>query len=300
MQWSLRGRDYTAEAVAAAKKAEVALLFLGLSPRLEGEEMPVQVPGFSGGDRVSIDLPKAQEDLMQAVVATGTPTVLILLNGSAVAVNWADANIPAILEAWYPGQAAGTAIADVLFGDYNPGGRLPVTFYKSVAQIPAFEDYSMKERTYRYFTGLPLYPFGYGLSYTTFTYSGLKLDKSVKSGQTVHVSVTVTNTGNRAGEEVVQVYVKDVEASAPVPIRKLVGFRRIPLKPGASKQVAFTINPRELSLITDDGRRIIEPGAFELSVGGGQPGLPGTVDAPTTKVLSGRFTLTGKPVELEP
>ena len=235
---------------------------------------------------------------MRAVVETGTPTVLVLLNGSALAVNWADAHVPAIVEAWYPGQAAGTAIADVLFGDYNPGGRLPVTFYKSTDQLPPFEDYSMKERTYKYFTGSPLYPFGHGLSYTTFAYKNLNVPKSVKAGEPVKVSITVTNTGSRAGDEVVQLYVTDRKASVPVPIRKLVGFRRVSLKPGASRQVSFTIDPRELSLISDDTRRVIEPGVFDLSVGGKQPGFTGTADVPTTKVLTGHFTVTGKPFEL--
>lgn len=299
LQWALKGRDYAAEAISAARQADVALLFLGLSPRLEGEEMPVQVQGFSGGDRLTIDLPKVQEDLMQAVVATGTPTVLVLLNGSAVAVNWADANIPAILEAWYPGQAAGAAIADVLFGDYNPAGRLPVTFYRSIEQLPPFEDYSMKERTYKYFTGDPLYPFGHGLSYTTFAYKKLVVPGSVKAGDPVKLSITVSNTGKRAGEEVVQVYITDRQASAPVPIRKLAGFRRVHLKAGQSRKISFTIDPRELSLITDDTRRIIEPGIFDVSVGGKQPGFKGNADAVTTRVLSGQFTVTGNPVELE-
>jgi beta-glucosidase len=298
LQWSMRGRDYTAEAVAAARKADVALLFLGLSPRLEGEEMQVQVPGFSGGDRLNIDLPKVQEDLMRAVAATGTPTVLVLLNGSAVAVNWADAHIPAIVEAWYPGQAAGTAIADVLFGDYNPAGRLPVTFYKSTDQLPPFDDYSMKERTYKYFTGTPLYPFGHGLSYTKFDYSQLDIPESVKAGDPVKVSVTVTNTGSRAGEEVVQLYVSDHEAQVPVPIRKLAGFRRVSLKAGESQKVSMMIDPRELSLITDDTRRVIEPGTFDISIGGKQPGFSGTADAPTTKVITGHFKVTGSPVQL--
>jgi beta-glucosidase len=299
LQWTKRGRDYTGEAVAAARKAEVALLFLGLSPRLEGEEMRVQVKGFSGGDRLSIDLPATQEELMRAVVATGTPTVLVLLNGSAVAVNWADAHIPAILETWYPGQAAGTAIADALFGDYNPAGRLPVTFYKSLDQIPPFEDYSMKERTYKYFTGSPLYPFGHGLSYTNFSYSKLDVPKSVNAGDAVHVSVTVTNKGKLAGDEVVQLYITDREASVPVPIRKLAGFRRISLKAGASQKVSFTIDPRDLSLLTNDTRRVIEPGIFDISVGGKQPGFSGTADAPTTKVITGRFAVTGSPFKLE-
>jgi beta-glucosidase len=225
--------------------------------------------------------------------------VLVLLNGSAVAVNWADSNIPAIVEAWYPGQAAGTAIADVLFGDYNPAGRLPVTFYKSVDQLPPFEEYSMKERTYKYFTGTPLYPFGHGLSYTTFSYSSLETPRTVKAGDPVKVSVTVTNTGNRAGDEVVQLYITDREASAQVPIRKLVGFSRVSLKAGASQKVSFTIDPRELSLITDDSRRVIEPGIFDISVGGKQPGFSGNADAATTKVLTGQFSVTGGPVELE-
>jgi beta-glucosidase len=299
LQWSVKGRDYTAEAIAVARNADVAVLFLGLSPRLEGEEMPVHVEGFSGGDRVSIDLPKVQEDLMGAVVATGTPTILVLLNGSAVAVNWANVNIPAILEAWYPGQAAGTAIADVLFGDYNPAGRLPVTFYKSLDGMLPFHEYSMKERTYKYFTGDPLYPFGHGLSYTTFAYRDLEVPDSVATGKPVKVSVTVTNTGARAGDEVVQLYVSDREASVPVPIRKLVGFRRFSLEAGSSQKVSFTIDPRALSLITDDTRRMIEPGVFNLSVGGKQPGFTGTADAATTQTVTGQFTVTGDPLELE-
>lgn len=299
LQWAMRGREYAAEAVAAARKADVALLFLGLSPRLEGEEMRVQVEGFSGGDRTSIDLPKVQEDLMKAVVATGTPTVLVLLNGSAVAVNWADAHIPAIVEAWYPGQAAGTAIADVLFGDYNPAGRLPVTFYRSLLGMLPFEDYSMKERTYKYFTGDSLYPFGHGLSYTTFAYRDLRIPESVAAGDPVAVSVTVANTGSRLGEEVVQLYVTDREASVSVPIRRLAGFARIRLEPGASREVSFTIDPRMLSLITDDTRRVIEPGVFDLSVGGKQPGFSGNADAATTQIVSGQFTVTGSPRELE-
>lgn len=298
LQWSMRGRDLQAEAVAAARSADVALLFLGLSPRLEGEEMPVQVEGFRGGDRLTIDLPKVQQELMRAVAATGTPTVLVLLSGSALAVNWADAHIPAILEAWYPGQGAGTAIADVLFGDYSPAGRLPVTFYRSLDGMLPLEDYSMEGRTYKYFTGTPLYPFGHGLSYTSFAYSGLKVPGTVKAGDTVEVSVTVTNTGTRAGDEVVQLYVTDREASAPVPIRKLAGFRRVHLGAGASRRVTFTIDPRDLSLITDDTRRVIEPGVFDISAGGKQPGFSGTADAATTGVVMGHFTVTGGPVEL--
>jgi beta-glucosidase len=166
--------------------------------------------------------------------------------------------------------------------------------------MPAFEDYSMKERTYKYFTGKPLYPFGHGISYTTFEYSNLRIPRSVKAGDPVNVSVTVTNNGSQAGDEVVQLYITDRQASAPVPIRKLVGFRRVSFKAGASQKVSFTIDPRELSLITDDARRVIEPGIFDISVGGKQPGFSGTADAATTKVLTGRFSVTGGPLELEP
>src|SRR5215471_15842903 len=207
LEWSRPDTGAAAgEALAAARQADAVVLGLGLSPRLEGEEMSVPVEGFSGGDRVSLNIPRVQEDLLQAVMKLGKPTVLVLFNGSAVAVNWARANVPAIVEAWYPGQAGGQAIADVLFGDYNPAGRLPVTFYQSAEQLPPFTDYSMKARTYRYFTGEPLFPFGYGLSYTTFTYRNLKLPDQARAGDEVKLSVEVENTGKMAGEEVVQVY----------------------------------------------------------------------------------------------
>ena len=299
LRWSTPPRDFMAEALDATRQADAVVMFMGLSPRLEGEEMRVQVDGFSGGDRLTLDLPAVQEELMRAVAAIGKPTVLVLLNGSAVAVNWADANIPAIVEAWYPGQAAGTAIADVLFGDYNPGGRLPVTFYKSVDQLPPFEDYNMAGRTYKYFTGEPLYPFGHGLSYTTFAYRDLMLPSTVAAGAPVPVSVTVTNTGSRAGDEVVQLYVTDHDASVPVPIRKLAGFARISLAAGESKTVSFTIDPRDLSIITDDTRRVIEPGTFDISVGGKQPGFIGNADAATTEALEGYITVVGRVAELE-
>jgi beta-glucosidase len=210
------------EAVNAARQADVVVVVLGLSAALEGEEMTVSTEGFRGGDRTDISLPKGQEALLRAVSATGKPVVLVLLNGSALAVNWASENVSAIVEAWYPGEEGGTAIADVLFGSYNPGGRLPVTFYESVGQLPAFEDYSMQGRTYRYFKGDPLYPFGFGLSYTTFKYENLKLSaQKIRAGESVAVSVTVANSGDRAGDETVQLYVTDLSASVPVPIRSL-------------------------------------------------------------------------------
>ena len=257
------------EAVKAARETDVSVLVLGISARLEGEEMPVKVEGFRGGDRTDISLPKSQEALLKAVVATGKPVVVVLLSGSALAVNWANDNAAAILEAWYPGGEGGTAIADVLFGDYNPGGRLPVTFYKSVDQLPPFTDYGMQGRTYRYFKGEPLYPFGYGLSYTKFVYSDLKVEsRSVPAGESIKVSVDVINAGEREGDEVVQLYLTDTAATAPVPIRTLVGFERVSLRPREKRRVTFTITPRQMSLIDNRGKRMIEPGQYSISVGG--------------------------------
>jgi len=234
--WAPPHGNYEEDAVKVAGQADVVLMFLGLSPRLEGEEMKVQVEGFSGGDRVRLGIPREQEALLQRVSALGKPVVLVLLNGSAVAVNWAREHVPAIVELWYPGQAGGTALADVLFGDYNPAGRLPVTFYKSEDQLPPFDDYSMKGRTYRYFKGDPLYPFGYGLSYTTFTYRNLRAPQEARAGSPVKVSVEVENSGKRDGEEVVQLYVDH-----PGVVRELLGFERVPLRAGEKKTVEFTV-----------------------------------------------------------
>jgi beta-glucosidase len=274
---TLTGEPKIEEAVKATKETDATVLVLGLSARLEGEEMKVNVPGFRGGDRTDISLPQAQEDLLKAVVATGKPVVVVLLSGSALAVNWANDHAAAILQAWYPGGEGGAAIADVLFGDYNPAGRLPVTFYKSVDQLPPFTDYSMQGRTYRYFKGEPLYPFGYGLSYTRFAYSNLRV-KSVKIGEPVKVTVDVTNVGERDGDEVVQLYLTDVAASAPVPIKTLVGFERISLRPREKRTVTFTITPRQMSLIDSNDKRVIEPGEFLI----------------TTGDLRARFMLSGK------
>jgi beta-glucosidase len=236
----------------------------------------VHVEGFRGGDRTDLSLPKSQEALLKAVVATGKAVAVVLLSGSAVAVNWANDNVPAILHAWYPGGEGGTAIADVLFGAYNPAGRLPVTFYKSVDQLPPFSDYSMQGRTYRYFKGEPLYAFGFGLSYTRFDYNNLRFSaKSVKAGEPIKVTVDVRNVGEREGDEVVQLYLTDVAASAPVAIRTLVGFDRISLRRGETRKVTFTITPRQMSLIDDAGKRVIEPGEFLISIGGSQVGLNG-------------------------
>jgi beta-glucosidase len=267
------------EAVDAARSADAVVLVLGLSPRLEGEEMKVPVEGFQGGDRVSLDIPRVQQQLLERITALGKPTVLVLMNGSAVSVNWARDRVPAIVEAWYPGQAGGTALADVLFGDYNPAGRLPVTFYKSADQLPPFTDYNMQGRTYRYFLGEPLFPFGFGLSYTTFAYHNLHLPTGANAGDDVKVAVEVENTGKVAGEEVVQLYVahavlppvSSASSHAP-PTRSLAGFERIALRPGERTTVQFALAPRQFSTVSVDGRRTAEPGAYQISVGGGQAG----------------------------
>jgi beta-glucosidase len=287
------------EAVSTARQADAVIVVLGISPTLEGEEMKVNVEGFRGGDRTDLGLPKAQEDLLKAVNATGKPVVLVLLNGSALAVNWADENVPAIIDAWYPGEEGGKALADVLFGDYNPGGRLPVTFYKSAAQLPPFEDYSMQGRTYRYFKGQPLYPFGFGLSYTKFKYDNLKLSAgSVKAGEALQVSADVHNIGDRAGDEVVQLYVTDVAASAPVPIRSLAGVKRVFLKAGEKRKISFRLGAEQMSIITDAGKRVVEPGEFLLNIGGKQPGFTDRNDARTTGLVSARFVVSGKVTEI--
>ena len=289
-----------AEAIEVAKQADAVVLVLGLSSRLEGEEMNVREPGFLGGDRLDIKLPARQQGLLESVVAIGKPTVVVLLSGSALAVNWANDHVPAIVQAWYPGEEGGTAIAETLFGDYNPAGRLPVTFYKSVEQLPPFDNYYMDGRTYRYFKGDPLYPFGHGLSYTRFKYSAFNVSRPrISPGENVEVSATVENAGSRAGEEVVQLYVTDVAASVRVPIRSLAGVERVYLKPGERRVIKFTIEPRQLAVITDDGRTVVEPGEFKVTIGGKQPGFNGTADAATTGFIEGRFSITGAPTELK-
>jgi beta-glucosidase len=287
--WQVPGRDLQAEALDAARKADVVVMALGLSPRLEGEEMKVPVPGFKGGDRTSLDLPAAQQRLLEAVVGLGKPTVLVLLNGSALGVTWADEHVPAIVEAWYPGQAAGTAIADVLFGKYNPGGRLPITFYRSIEQLPPFGDYRMAGRTYRYFRGEALYPFGHGLSYSTFEYRNLDVPKTVRQGEAVQVAVDVHNAGARAGDEVVQLYVSALGRSTETPIRALKAFRRVSLAPGETRRITLEIAANALTTIGADGRRVADPGPFEIAVGGKQPGMTGSADAATTGVLRARM-----------
>jgi beta-glucosidase len=257
------------EAVRVAQQADVVVMVLGLTARLEGEEMPVSIDGFKGGDRTRIDLPAPQEHLLEAIAALGKPTVLVLLNGSALAVNWAQDHVPAIVEAWYPGQAGGTALADVLFGDYNPGGRLPVTFYRDTTDLPPFSNYDMAGRTYRFFAGKPLYPFGHGLSYTTFAYAGLRTSAvSIPANGAMTVKVDVTNTGKRTGDEVVQLYVRHVGSKIARPKRDLRGFKRITLKPGERKTVRFPLTASSLAYwnaVTHEWA--VEPGSVALEVG---------------------------------
>jgi beta-glucosidase len=292
--WSRPAFDEAEIALGIARKSDVIVFAGGLSPQLEGEEMPVKVEGFLGGDRTEIRLPRTQEELLKKLVATGKTVVLLLLNGSALATVWADENVPAILTAWYPGQSGGDAIGDVLFGDYNPAGRLPVTYYRSLSDLPPFESYEMTGRTYRYFGGKPLYPFGHGLSYSQFEYGNLRVSPaSLPDGGSAAVSVDIRNSGAVKGEEVVQVYVTDLKASVPVPLRSLAGFSRVELAPGQSKTVNLEISPAAFAVIDSSGHRVIEPGDFLIAVGGKQPGFEGNADARTTGVVTVQVTLGG-------
>ena len=269
--WDKPDNQMMKKAVDVAKKSDVVILCMGLSPSLEGEEMKVKVAGFDHGDRLDIKLPTVQTDLMKEIMKLGKPTVLVLLNGSAVAFNWEAENIPAILEAWYPGQAGGTAIADILFGDYNPSGRLPLTFYKSIDQIPAFDEYNMQGKTYRYFDKDPLYEFGFGLSYTNFEYSLNTIPKDIKAGDPIKISVQVKNTGKRTGDEVVQLYVSLPESRLQKPLRALQGFKRVSLKAGETKTVEFELKPTQFAARDKNNTQVVEPGKVEISIGGKQP-----------------------------
>jgi len=268
--WTRYDLTPSPDAVAAARNADVVVAVVGITSELEGEEMQVNEEGFKGGDRTSLALPKPEEDLLKAVAATGKPLVVVLMNGSALEVNWAKEHANAILEAWYSGEEGGAAVAETLSGKNNPAGRLPVTFYTDVSQLPPFEDYSMQGRTYRYFRGTPLFPFGYGLSYTTFAYSGLTLPGSVQAGQPLPVDVTVTNAGQRAGDEVAELYLSfpDVKGA---PLRALRAFQRVHLNAGASQKLHFELSPRDLGTVTEAGDPIIAPGEYTVSLGGGQP-----------------------------
>lgn len=246
----------------------MAVAFLGLNSELEGEEMHVDIPGFSGGDRTSLDLPQPQERLLEAIIQTGKPVVVVLVSGSAISANYAQQHAAAVLEAWYGGEEGGAAIAETLAGENNPSGRLPVTFYRSVAQLPGFQDYAMRARTYRYFTGDPLYPFGYGLSYSNFRYSSLRVNPDAGDKSLLHISAQVENSSSRDGAEVVQLYVGRESRTADKPIRQLFGLHRIQLAAGESRSVEFDLNLKEVSVAehaSANRSRLV------IAVGGGQP-----------------------------
>jgi beta-glucosidase len=274
-------------ALAAAKDADVVVAVVGITNELEGEEMPVSEEGFKGGDRTSLDLPRPEQALLESLATSGKPLVVVLMNGSALSVNWAKEHANAILEAWYSGEEGGTAIAQTLAGVNNPSGRLPVTFYTGINQLPPFEDYSMANRTYRYFTGTPLFPFGYGLSYSKFYYSNLKLSsKEVKAGDPLNVEADVKNGSQRDGDEVVELYLTFPKLPG-APIRALRGFTRVHVGAGETAHVTLALNPRDLSHVSEKGDVVIEPGAYVLSIGGGQPGT----GAPVAET---GFTITGQ------
>jgi beta-glucosidase len=270
--WLPISADPLMEAASAARGSDVVIAVVGITSKLEGEEMKVDLPGFRGGDRTSLNLPAEEEALLGALRASGRPLVVVLMNGSALAVNWANDHANAILDAWYSGEEGGTAIAQTLAGENNPAGRLPVTFYKGVEQLPDFEDYAMKDRTYRYFTQEPLYPFGYGLSYSAFEYSGLKLSNSeLQAGNSLDVDVDVKNTSNRDGDEVVELYITFPKL-AGAPLRALRGFTRVHLGAGEQKHVKLSLAPRDLSYVDEAGDRLVGAGDYVITVGGGQPG----------------------------
>jgi len=294
LNWEMPNINYEAEAVAIAQTADVIVLCMGLSPRIEGEQMDVTLEGFNKGDRTKLALPTVQQNLIKKIMALGKPVVLVLVNGSAVAINWETENIPAIVETWYGGQQAGTAIADVLTGKFNPSARLPVTFYTSEKELPAFEDYNMKERTYRYYTGKSLYEFGYGLSYTNFTYSNLKIKPTSKIGNDVVVTVDVKNSGKYDGDEVVQLYVNNLQKTEYTALRCLKGFTKINLKKGEKKTVSFTLQPKDFSFINEESKRVVSAGNFTISVGGKQP-----TTFTKGNVLIKNIVLTGKASFLE-
>ena len=275
--------NLVSDAEQVARKADVVIAVVGITAQLEGEEGDASAPGFFGGDRVDLDLPRPQQQMLESIAATGKPLIVVLTNGSALAVNWAQAHAGAILEAWYPGEEGGAAVADVLSGDYNPAGRLPVTFYKSVAQLPPFGNYSMAGRTYRYFSETPLYPFGFGLSFTNFSYQNVRVDKqSVNGNESITATAEVTNSGPLAGDEVVELYITHPEFDG-APIRSLAGFRRIHLERGQKQTVTFTLPDRELSVVDRDGKRRVPVGSVEVWIGGGQP----SAETPATRQNGG-------------
>jgi len=278
------------EAIRIAKETDVIIMVLGISPRLEGEEGEAAESDLTG-DRIDIGLPGSQNSLLIKIHELGKPIILMLTGGSALSFIQAKKMIPAILFAWYPGEEGGTAVADVIFGDYNPAGRLPVTFYKTIDQIPDIRDYSMKGRTYRYFEGDVLYPFGFGLSYTTFHYDNLNISNDkVRIGEDISINVEVKNTGNVSGEEVVQLYLSNVSSKFTVPIRELKGFRRVSLDKGEKKVITFTLQSHDYSTVDMEGNRIVDPGEIFYTIGGSQPGFKENIG----NFVKGTFRLIGE------
>jgi beta-glucosidase len=276
--WLPAAPDALERAVATAAAADVVVAVVGITSDLESEESSLDIPGFKGGDRTSLDLPEEEQHLLEAVHGAGTPLVVVLMSGSPLAVNWADRHARAILQAWYPGEEGGRAIAETLAGVNNPAGRLPVTVYKGIEQLPDFTDYSMANRTYRYFQGQPLYPFGHGLSYSTFAYDDLRLSaETLVAGEPLRVGVRVRNTSTRDGDEVVQLYIGFPEVDG-APIRALRGFERVHVRAGETRRVELTLVERDLSHVDAEGRHVVAEGRYGLSVGGGQPG-PGVAGA---------------------
>jgi beta-glucosidase len=287
---------HLAEAVSVAERADVVVLCLGLSAEIEGEQGDAS-NSEAAGDKVDLELSGLQPRLLESIVALGKPVVLVVISGSALNLAWAHDHVGAIIQAFYPGEECGNALADILFGDANPAGRLPITFPRSLADVPDFKDYSMRGRTYRYLEKPPLYPFGYGLSYTRFHYQDMAVPSSILMGATASVSVTVKNTGDRAGDEVVQLYLADLEALCPVPHHSLRGFARLHLLPGESRRISFDLSPRDLSLIDERGHRVLEPGRFRVTVGGSQPD-PRSQELTTQSPLSADFDVVGTVLEL--
>lgn len=290
-------KDRLSEAISAAERADVVVLCLGLDSTIEGEEGDAGNE-FGSGDKKDLNLPGIQQELLERVHAVGKPVVLVLISGSALAVNWADEHVPAIIQAWYPGADGGKAIASLLFGEYSPSARLPVTFYRSTEELPDFTDYSMKNRTYRYMETEPLYPFGYGLSYTKFAYAAMEgSPEQIRAGESAEFAVRVKNIGNFDSEEAVQLYVKDVEASVEVPKWQLKGFRKVFLKQGEEKIVRFAVTPRDMALIDEEGRCLLEPGEFEVFIGGSQPDARSQA-LTGTPVVRYAFTVNGETMEV--
>jgi beta-glucosidase len=293
MFWKIDQDDLANNAMAAARESDIVVMAMGISNEIEGEELGVELTGFEGGDRTTIELPADQQRLIKNIKSLNKPVILVLMGGGSFALPEEHELCDAILMAWYPGQAGGTALADVLFGDYNPGGKLSLTFYKSTSDLPDFRNYDMENRTYRFFKGQPLYAFGYGLSYTSFAYSDLLLAESIEAGENVELSVMVKNTGSVAGDEVVQVYVKDVQASERVPIHSLQGFKRIHLKPGETKTLSFNISPKQLALLNNEMKWMVEPGRFLISAGGRQPNQKENVSGNYKDIIIEEMTVTG-------